>query len=55
MAATVIHADFWKIGQFRTVGDTVRFREVTIDEANAAERQLSATFTESMPCWFSQL
>ena len=33
VAATVIHADFWKIGQFRPVGDTVRFREVTIDEA----------------------
>ena len=31
-----IHADFWKIGQFRPVGDTVRFREVTIDEAIAA-------------------
>ena len=47
VAATVIHADFWKIGQFRTVGDTVRFREVTIDDAIAAERQLSATLAES--------
>ena len=37
VAATVVHADFWKIGQFRPVGDTVRFREVTIDEAIALE------------------
>jgi len=47
VAATVIHADFWKIGQFRPVGDTVRFREVSIDEAIEAERELSATLTES--------
>jgi urea carboxylase len=38
VAATVIHADFWKIGQFRPVGDTVRFREVSIDEAIEADR-----------------
>jgi urea carboxylase len=47
VAATVIHADFWKIGQFRPVGDTVRFREVTIDDAIAAERELSATLAQS--------
>lgn len=40
VAATVIHADFWKIGQFRPVGDTVRFLEVTIDEAIAADRKV---------------
>jgi biotin-dependent carboxylase-like uncharacterized protein len=40
VAATVIHADFWKIGQFRPVGDTVRFREVSIDEAIEADREL---------------
>jgi urea carboxylase len=44
VAATVIHADFWKIGQFRPVGDTVRFREVTIDEAIAADREVNAAF-----------
>ena len=41
----VIHADFWKIGQFRPVGDTVRFREVTIDQAIAAERELDQILT----------
>jgi urea carboxylase len=47
VAATVVHADFWKIGQFRPVGDTVRFREVTMDEAIAAERALADSLTES--------
>jgi urea carboxylase len=45
VAATVIHADFWKIGQFRPVGDTVRFREVSIDEAIEADRTLDETLT----------
>jgi len=45
VAGTVIHADFWKIGQFRPVGDTVRFREVTIDEAIEADRDVDATLT----------
>jgi urea carboxylase len=47
VAATVVHADFWKIGQFRPVGDTVRFREVTIDEAIGAERALARTISET--------
>jgi urea carboxylase len=47
VAATVVHADFWKIGQFRPVGDTVRFREATIDEAIAAERALADSLNES--------
>ena len=45
VAATVIHADFWKIGQFRPVGDTVRFREVSIDEAIEADRELDESLT----------
>jgi 5-oxoprolinase (ATP-hydrolysing) subunit C len=45
VAATVIHADFWKIGQFRPVGDTVGFREVSIEEAIAAERELDEILT----------
>jgi urea carboxylase len=45
VAATVIHADFWKIGQFRPVGDTVHFREVSIDEAIAADRAVDAALT----------
>jgi urea carboxylase len=45
VAATVIHADFWKIGQFRPVGDTVRFREVAIDEAIEADRAVDDALT----------
>jgi urea carboxylase len=45
VAATVIHADFWKIGQFRPVGDTVRFHEVSIDAAIEADRALDQTLT----------
>jgi urea carboxylase len=47
VAATVIHADFWKIGQFRPVGDVVRFREVSLDEAVAADRALDDSLTEA--------
>ena len=47
VAATVVHADFWKIGQFRPVGDTVRFREISIGEAIDAERALVATLSEA--------
>jgi urea carboxylase len=44
-AATIAYADFWKIGQLRPVGDTVRFREVTIDEAIALQRTLDDTLS----------
>jgi biotin-dependent carboxylase-like uncharacterized protein len=47
VAATVIHADFWKIGQFRPVGDTVRFREVTMEEAIEADRALDESLTDA--------
>jgi 5-oxoprolinase (ATP-hydrolysing) subunit C len=47
VAATLIHADFWKIGQFRPVGDTVRFREVSIEEAVEADRALDEILTEA--------
>jgi urea carboxylase len=40
-AATVVHAGFWKIGQLRPVGDTVRFREVTEEQAADLDRSLS--------------
>jgi biotin-dependent carboxylase-like uncharacterized protein len=46
VAATVVHADLWKIGQFRPVGDHVRFREVAIDEAVELERSVNETLTE---------
>jgi urea carboxylase len=39
VAATVVRAALWKIGQLRPTGDTVRFKEVTIDEAVDLERQ----------------
>lgn len=44
-AATVVHAAFWKLGQLRPVGDTVRFREVTIEEAVELDRELDARLT----------
>jgi urea carboxylase len=45
VAATVVYADFWKIGQFRPVGDHVHFREVTMAEAIELEREVSRTLT----------
>lgn len=45
-AATVAHAGFWKIGQLRPVGDRVRFREVTVEEANCLDRDLDERLTE---------
>jgi urea carboxylase len=47
VAATVTHADFWKIGQFRPVGDTVRFCEVSLEEAVEADRALDESLTDS--------
>jgi biotin-dependent carboxylase-like uncharacterized protein len=46
-AATVVHAGFWKVGQLRPVGDTVRFREVTIEEGAALERELDERLTDA--------
>jgi len=43
VAATVIHADLWKLGQLRPVGDSVRFREVAIDEAIELDLALGAS------------
>jgi biotin-dependent carboxylase-like uncharacterized protein len=47
VAATVAHAGFWKIGQLRPVGDTVRFREVTVEEAVELDRELDERLTEA--------
>jgi biotin-dependent carboxylase-like uncharacterized protein len=47
VAATVIHADLWKLGQLRPVGDRVRFSEVGIDEAIELDRILDAALTVS--------
>lgn len=46
VAATVAHAGLWKIGQLRPVGDTVRFREVTIEEAVDLSRKLGGSLAE---------
>jgi 5-oxoprolinase (ATP-hydrolysing) subunit C len=46
VAATVVHAALWKLGQLRPIGDHVQFREVTIDEAAAMEQELGARLSE---------
>ena len=45
VAATVIHADLWKLGQLRPVGDHVRFVEVGIDEAVELDAALDASLS----------
>jgi urea carboxylase len=44
-AATVVHAGLWTIGQLRPVGDRVRFREVTVEEAAELDRELDERLT----------
>jgi urea carboxylase len=46
VAATIVQAARWKIGQLRPVGDRVRFREVTASEAAALQEQLAARLGE---------
>ncbi len=46
-AATIAHAGFWKIGQLRPVGDSVRFREVTVGDAIALDRELDERLTDA--------
>lgn len=46
-AATVAHGAFWKIGQLRPVGDRIRFREVTVEEALELDERLTAQLTEA--------
>ncbi len=38
VAATVAHAAFWKIGQLRPVGDHLRFRPVSVEQAASLEQ-----------------
>lgn len=47
VAATVAHAAMWKIGQLRPVGDRIRFREVTVEEALALDNGLAKRLTEA--------
>lgn len=44
--ATIAHAAFWKIGQLRPVGDRVRFREVSLEEATTLDRELDRSLGE---------
>lgn len=46
VAATIVHAARWKIGQLRPIGDRVRFREVTVDEAVDLEQELNARLSD---------
>jgi biotin-dependent carboxylase-like uncharacterized protein len=46
VAATVVHAALWKLGQLRPIGDHVSFREVTFDEAVELEKELDARLRE---------
>lgn len=39
VAATIIHAAMWKTGQLRPIGDRLRFRQVTAEEAVELERE----------------
>ncbi|MCI2422651.1 biotin-dependent carboxyltransferase family protein [Saccharopolyspora sp. K220] len=43
--ATVVHAALWKLGQLRPGADTLRFREVGLDEADALARHVEFPLT----------
>ena len=47
VAATIVHAALWKLGQLRPVGDRVRFREVSAEEAVELDAQLDARLSEN--------
>jgi 5-oxoprolinase (ATP-hydrolysing) subunit C len=47
VAGTIAHVGLWKLGQLRPVGDTVRFQELTVEEAVERGRELDALLTES--------
>ena len=47
VAATVTHAALWKTGQLRPVGDRLRFRQVTVEEAAGLEREQRERLSEA--------
>lgn len=47
VAGTIARVGLWKIGQLRPVGDTLRFRELTVDEAVEQGRELDARLNEA--------
>lgn len=44
---TIAHVGFWKLGQLRPVGDTLRFRELTVEEAVEQDREMDERLTEA--------
>ena len=46
VAATVIRPALWKLGQLRPIGDHVRFREVSLEEAVGLEQELAARLSD---------
>jgi urea carboxylase len=47
VAGTIARVGLWKIGQLRPVGDTLRFRELSPEEAVEQGRELDGRLTES--------
>jgi biotin-dependent carboxylase-like uncharacterized protein len=47
VAGTIAHVGLWKLGQLRPVGDTLRFQELTVDEAIERGRELDGRLAES--------
>ena len=47
VAGTIAHVGFWKLGQLRPVGDTITFRELTVEEAVEQDLEMDARLTES--------
>jgi 5-oxoprolinase (ATP-hydrolysing) subunit C len=47
VVATVVHGAIWKLGQIRPGSDTIRLKAVTLDEAIALDRELTATIEEA--------
>lgn len=47
VVVTVVHGDLWKIGQLRPVGDRVRFRELTLEEALELDHAVGERLTEA--------
>jgi urea carboxylase len=44
--ATLVYASTWKVGQLMPGRDTIKFKEVTIDEALTLARSLDASVSE---------
>jgi 5-oxoprolinase (ATP-hydrolysing) subunit C len=47
VAGSIARIGLWKIGQLRPVGDTLRFRELSVEEAVEQGRELDGRLTES--------